>query len=519
MSHILLIYPPATKPCEPPAGIAKLCGALRGHDIPCTIVDANLEGMLYLLNHPPKAEDTWTKRACKNSQQHLESLRTPTLYKNIDRYQRAISDINRILDMSARPYKTKLSLGNYQEENRSAVNHADLQWSASHSEQNVFFPYFSQRLHELIEDNKPQHIGFSLNFLSQAATTFAMIGFLKQHYPSISIILGGGLITSWSRSRHWNEFQKKQPNFNHLVDLIIDGPGESALLNYLAKIESTNLFPPDYSDLVLTDYISPGFILPYAASSGCYWNRCNFCPERAEKNPYQPIKTSTILGELSQLVEHYQPRLIHLLDNAMSPAHLRELAQNPDALNNTQWYGFTRISQQLGDLEFCRGLKQSGCIMLKLGIESGDQDVLNAMDKGVTVELTGQVLETLRQAGIATYVYLLFGTPTETEEKARKTLSFTRQYAHCINFLNLAIFNLPLSSTESSMLKKKQFYAADLSLYTDFEHPLGWNRREIRQFLDQEFKRDPAIAQILRNDPPLFTSNHAAFFVTENLPR
>ncbi len=226
-----------------------------------------------------------------------------------------------------------------------------------------------------------------------------------------------------------------------------------------------------------------------------------------------------MIAELSQLVEHYQPRLIHLLDNAMSPAHLRELVQSPDALNNTLWYGFTRISQQLSDLEFCRGLKQSGCIMLKLGIESGDQDVLNAMDKGVTVELTGQVLETLRQAGIATYVYLLFGTPTETEEKARKTLNFTQQYAHCINFLNLAIFNLPLSSTESATLKKQHFYAADLSLYTDFDHPLGWNRREIRQFLDQEFKRDPAIAQILRNDPPLFTSNHAAFFVTENIPR
>ena len=151
--------------------------------------------------------------------------------------------------------------------------------------------------------------------------------------------------------------------------------------------------------------------------------------------------------------------------------------------------------------------------MLKLGIESGDQDVLNAMDKGVTVNLMGKVLETLHQAGIATYVYLLFGTPSETHHTAQKTLQFTRQYAHCINFLNLAIFNLPLSSPQTATLQKQQFYTADLSLYTDFEHPKGWNRREIRKFLDQEFKRDPLIAQILHNDPPLFTSNHAAFFI------
>lgn len=517
MSHILLIYPPATKPCEPPAGIAKLCGALRGHDVSCNIIDANLEGLLYLLNNPPTAEDTWSKRACKNSQKHLESLRTATLYTNIDRYQRAISDINRILDMAARPYNSKLSLGNYQQGDRSAVNHSDLQWSAAHPEKNVFFPYFSHRLHELIADNKPQCIGFSLNFLSQAATTFAMIGFIRQQYPAISIIVGGGLITSWSRSHYWHEFTQTQPNFNQLVDLIIDGPGETALLNFITKIDSAVQFPPDYSDLTLTDYLSPGFILPYAASTGCYWNRCNFCPERAEKTPYQPIQTSTMIMELSQLVEHYQPRLIHLLDNAMSPAHLTQLAKNPEQLNNTPWYGFTRISQQLADLNFCQALKKSGCRMLKLGVESGDEDVLKAMDKGVTVELTGQVLETLRQAGIATYVYLLFGTPTETEEKARKTLNFTRQYAHCINFLNLAIFNLPLSNTEAVTIQKKHFYAADLSLYTDFDHPLGWNRRQIRQFLDHEFKRDPAIAQILRNDPPLFTSNHAAFFISENI--
>jgi len=34
----------------------------------------------------------------------------------------------------------------------------------------------------------------------------------------------------------------------------------------------------------------------------------------------------------------------------------------------------------------------------------------------------------------------------------------------------------------------------------------------VRRFLDHEFRREPAVAAILRNDPPLFTSNHAPFF-------
>ena len=43
---MLLIFPPVAKPCEPPAGIAKLAGALKAHGVPCTVLDANLEGML-----------------------------------------------------------------------------------------------------------------------------------------------------------------------------------------------------------------------------------------------------------------------------------------------------------------------------------------------------------------------------------------------------------------------------------------------------------------------------------------
>ena len=38
-------------------------------------------------------------------------------------------------------------------------------------------------------------------------------------------------------------------------------------------------------------------------------------------------------------------------------------------------------------------------------------------------------------------------------------------------------------------------------------------RREVSDFLDKEFTRHPAIASIVRKEPPFFTSNHAPFFV------
>ena len=150
--------------------------------------------------------------------------------------------------------------------------------------------------------------------------------------------------------------------------------------------------------------------------------------------------------------------------------------------------------------------------MLKLGLESGDQDVIDAEGKGMDLSVASKALFALKDAGIAAYVYLLFGTPSETEASARKTLEFTAAHAAAIGFLNLAIFNMPVNDAENSDLATFPVYEGDLSLYTGFRHPRGWHRGRVRQFLDKEFRRHPGISPILANDPAVFTSNHAPFF-------
>ena len=180
------------------------------------------------------------------------------------------------------------------------------------------------------------------------------------------------------------------------------------------------------------------------------------------------------------------------------------------------WYGFVRITGQLTDPTFVRGLKVSGCVMLKLGVESGDQKVLDALGKGIDVETVCQALDTIHGAGIATYVYLLFGTPPENETRARRTLNFTLRHAASIDYLNLAIFNLPAHSDEAGGLDTLDFYEGDLSLYREFNHPQGWNRDRVRRFLSKTFKKPSAIRRILNNDPPFFTSNHAPFLISSS---
>jgi hypothetical protein len=503
---MLLIFPPLAKACEPPAGITRLAGFLRGNKQHCTLWDANLEGQMYLLELQQTPVDTWSKRAWKNIQPNLKTLRAQHLYDNNDRYQRAVRDLNRALTQSCQNSDAAITLADYQDTKLSPHQSKDLLLAAKEYTSNIFFSFFQKRLPALLAESKKedQWIGISLNYLSQALPAFALTGYLRKEYPSFKIVIGGGLITSWLRSPVWIN------PFTELFDHMIAGAGETPLLELLEKRPPYTHHPPDYTDLPLADYLAPGLILPYSASTGCYWNRCSFCPEKAEGSPYMRLSSEQVGEDLNRLVKALKPKLIHFLDNAVAPSLMKQIIHQPPGAD---WYGFARISPELSNLKFCRNLRKSGCILLKLGIESGSQEVLDTMDKGINLKMVEEALAALHQAGIATYVYLLFGTPAESLTEAKQTLDFTIRNAEAITFLNLAVFNLPRNSTETATLKLRDFSTGDLGLYSDFYHPRGWDRKAVRNFLATEFKADPAIRRILQRDPPFFTSNHAPLMV------
>lgn len=476
-----------------------------------------MEGLLSLLqtrrtlfSFPSSAPlDPWTQRASRNRSSNLNRIRHRSTYQAFARYKRAVEDLNRILNKTATFFDVQLTLANYQHIHLSPLKSMDLIQAAEKPEKNPFYAFFKDRLAEVLEKTSSPWIGFSLNYLSQALSTFAMIGFLKRNFSGRRVILGGGLVTSWMRNPQW------QNPFGGLVDFLVAGPGEESLLSLpaieYAIPEGVDARPcaPDYDSFPLDQYLAPGPILPYSSASGCYWNRCSFCPEQAERNPYIPIPAGEVIHDLQLLIGKMKPVLIHFLDNALPPNLIEKMAGNPPGV---PWYGFARITSHLADADFCRALKRSGCVMLQLGLESGDQAVLDRLQKGIQLETASEALKNLSCAGIAAYVYLLFGTPAETRTAAQKTLDFTVRHSGQIRFLNLAVFNLPIYSLETPDLATAGFYEGDLSLYTNFSHPQGWDRNAVRQFLDKEFKRHPAVAPILRRDPPFFTSNHAPFF-------
>ncbi|MCX7023012.1 MAG: radical SAM protein [Spirochaetes bacterium] len=514
---MFLVYPPAARTTEPPLGIARLAGFLRaaGRQVRC--IDLCREGIDWLLRADIRADDTPTRLALRRRERDLALIRDPAAYASPDRVKRAILGLNESLAAAAGNRGVEAGLADYRDRARSPLRRADLVSAAANFEDNVFYPLFRSRIAEELAAFPTDTIGISVNYLSQALCAFALAGFVKAAFPGTRVILGGGLVSSWTAQGSLRADER----FGGLVDAILPGRGEAALAG--PELPARESVAPDFDDFRPLDYLAPERILPYNFSHGCPWKRCTFCPEKAEDAPYFGLHPETALAELRTLAGKYEPGLFHFTDNEIAPSQLRALAQgvtmgDPGEPPGVPWYGFARFSPVLDDPGFCLKLAASGCRMLQLGLESGDQGVLDALCKGTELGMIDRILVNLAEAGIAVYLYVLFGTPAENRDAALRTRDFVASRSNRIGFLNVAIFNMPIAGDEARSLPTKAFYDGDLSLYREFAHPALWNRAEVRAFLAKEFESSPGIKAILARNPPVFTSNLAPFFPSRSLP-
>ncbi len=533
---MLLLYPPAARTSEAPLGLARLAGHLRARGVAVRALDLCMEGYQALLSVPMSADgaDTWTRRAVKGREASAAALRGPAAYGDIARYRRSVGDLNRALAAAVETLRPgrgiEVTLSDYRDAAASPHRKEDLIAQGRNYRDNLFHPFFAPRLEAVLEEFPARRIGVSLNYLSQALCAFALLGFLRERYPEKELLLGGALVNSWLALGRIG----KDERFEGLADAVFGGRGEDALEAYLglqagaaaptatpAADAETGAAPraaPDFADFAGLPYFAPARIIPYNFSTGCPWKRCTFCPERAEDGRYRGLPPAGALAELASLIRGPETcarggeaaGLLHFTDNELSPAYLRALAFAPPGL---PWYGFARFTRELAEADFCRRLAASGCVMLQLGLESGDQGVLDAVGKGTELPEIEAALRNLREAGIGAFVYVLFGTPEEDRDAALRTRDFVASHARNIDYLNVAIFNMPAAAAARSSLETRQFGEGDLSLYHEFVHPAGWNRDRVRAFLARDFDAEPEIRAILRRCPPVFTSNHAPFFL------
>jgi anaerobic magnesium-protoporphyrin IX monomethyl ester cyclase len=351
---------------------------------------------------------------------------------------------------------------------------------------------------------KPDVIGLSICYSQQLWLGLCLGKALKKH-TSIPIIYGGtsftenpaGIIQEYSSAVDYIISGEGEISLAELLKNL-DNPGEIAGLTYI-KNNKVVSFPqkyeedldslghPDFSDLSLDNYYSPETVIPVLTSRGCYWRRCAFCVHY--KSAGQTYRTYSVEHILEELNSHVQAGIKYFafIDEMISPAHFSKLADGIISAGlDINYYALAKPVKQF-DSDLLRKMRESGCRYILWGLESGNQRILDLMQKGTIVSNISKVLQNAHQAGIFNHAYIMIGFPTETREEFGETLQFLDRHKHVIFGVHRSIFHLEKGSPvfdDPQTYSIKKIQRRDGTLSPDryhFECETGMNSEEIKQ--------------------------------------
>jgi len=131
---------------------------------------------------------------------------------------------------------------------------------------------------------------------------------------------------------------------------------------------------------------------------------------------------------------------------------------------------FAQLRTNIVDRELLDMMKDSGCVQVEYGFESGSQRILDLMGKNVKVEKNIQAARITRSSGLRFQGNIITGYPGETEEDFNKTLKFLWKVRP--NTISLNLF-MPLPGTSVyKMLKEKSMQVPSWDVIGD---PEGFN--------------------------------------------
>jgi len=77
--------------------------------------------------------------------------------------------------------------------------------------------------------------------------------------------------------------------------------------------------------------------------------------------------------------------------------------------------------------ELLKALKEAGCVLICYGIESGNEDILKILRKGINKNHVINAFRLTKKEKIKTLAYFMFGSPGETEEQLEESIDFAKQ--------------------------------------------------------------------------------------------
>ena len=158
-------------------------------------------------------------------------------------------------------------------------------------------------------------------------------------------------------------------------------------------------------------------------SRGCPYD-CAFCM-RALGKKVRRRTAQNVLHEMEYAIEHYGAHTFDFVDeiflfDSRESRELLQLMIDRGFPQRIRWSGLIRAN--LVKPELIALAKKAGCYRLEMGVESGDNEILKAIGKGITVEQVRTAVRIIKKTRISLGTYFILGHPNETKQTLRKTV-------------------------------------------------------------------------------------------------
>ncbi len=184
---------------------------------------------------------------------------------------------------------------------------------------------------------------------------------------------------------------------------------------------------------------------------GCPY-KCNFCNLSLWGKTIRYRSAENVLAEVDYAVQELGAKEINFCDETFTINRNRALDICKGIIEGNykiKWKCSTRVDRL--DRELLKMMKKAGCFVISLGIESGDNEILNIINKGFTTEHSEKSVKLLREIGIQSAGFFMFNLPWDTMETMERTIRFSRS-------LDLDYLNFEMT---------KPFYGTEIRKYIE----------------------------------------------------
>jgi len=312
-------------------------------------------------------------------------------------------------------------------------------YSGKEFRDSMWYGLAEQNIIAKIKQFNPDFIGVSCPFTSQYYSLEVLCSILKDNFPKIPIVVGGSHASSCTE-----EVMK-----NKNIDYIVVGEGEHAMLDIVRgkvedrvingiPIEDLDSLPlPAYRLLDIEKYkdanLRSGKILltslekkwvSIVTSRGCPYN-CFFCSiHNVFGRKWRARSPENVLEEMEILVKKYSIKHLLIVDDnfTLNMDRVKSILRGMIKRKlNVTWEAIGVRADRL-DEELVRLMKESGCSLVAIGIECGDEDYrLNVMKKNLNIYDVLKAVKMFNKVGIDVNGNYMLGMPGENKEMIMKT--------------------------------------------------------------------------------------------------